>query len=131
MMSAGAQTIGPGSILRQKWRLDALLSKKGDVEVYSATHRNSRRFIVKALSAEASRDTARVERFLARAYVANQIAHASMVHALDDDRTPDGRVFVVRDLVDGETFADLIAREGRTVRPTHAVELILRALEGL
>ena len=131
MMSSGAPTIGPGSILRQKWRLDALLSKKGDVEVYSATHRNSRRFIAKILSAEASRDTARVERFLARAYVANQIAHAAMVHALDDDRTPDGRVFIVRDLVDGETFADLIAREGRTVRPTHAVELVLRALEGL
>ena len=123
--------LGPGSIVRAKWRLDALLAASAEVELFAATHRNSRRFVLKALRQAPSADPANVERFLGRGYAANQIQHPSIVRALDDDKTDDGRVFLVREVVDGETLAELLLREGPVLRPTHAVGLIDRLLEVL
>ncbi|MFO0611499.1 MAG: AAA family ATPase [Polyangiaceae bacterium] len=132
-MSEAAQVpveVGPGSILCDKWRLDAVLSKdaSGACTVYSATHRNTRRFVVKMLSEGASREASTVERFLGRAYAPNTLRHPGVVLAMDDDRTADGRVFVVRDMVDGETLADVVAREGKGLRPTHVVALVEQLL---
>lgn len=119
-------SVGPGSILRDKWRLDAVLWKdpSGASTVFAATHRNTRRFVVKMLSLEASADPSTVDRFLGRAYAVNTLKHRGLVPTLDDDRSADGRVFVVRDMVDGETLAEVVAREGKGLRPTHVVGLV-------
>lgn len=126
-----AVEIAPGSIVRDKWRLDAVLAKdaSGATTVFAATHRNTRRFVVKMLSSAASRDAATVERFLGRAYAVNALQHRGVVQTLDDDRTDDGRVFVVRDIVEGETLAEVLAREGKGLRPTHVVALVDQLLD--
>jgi serine/threonine-protein kinase len=102
-----------GSVLCQKWRLDALLGVGGMAAVYAATHRNGKRVAVKVLHAFlCGSDEARA-RFLREGYAANAIRHPGVVSVHDDDKTADGAVFLVMDLLDGETLDARWARKGR------------------
>jgi len=97
-----------GHILGGKWRLDRLIGMGGMASVYAATHRNGRRAAIKLLSTEYSRVTQVRERFLREGYVANRIGHPGVVNILDDDVTDSGQVFLVMELLEGESFLERI-----------------------
>jgi eukaryotic-like serine/threonine-protein kinase len=99
-----------GTVLREKWRLDALLGVGGMAAVYSATHRNGSRVAVKILHPELSLNAQVKTRFLREGYVSNAVGHEGAVRVSDDDTADDGSAFLVMDLLDGETL------EGRRVR---------------
>ncbi len=111
-MSAGADDIHAfaatrvGQVLRGKWRLDALLGVGGSACVYAATHRNGKRGAVKLLRPELSANDEAKRRFLREGYVANRIAHPGAVVVLDDDTAEDGSVFLVMELLEGQTLED-------------------------
>jgi serine/threonine-protein kinase len=90
-----------GSVLKDKWRLDALLGVGGTAAVYAASHRNGKRAAIKILHHELSSNADLVGRFLREGYVANKLEHPGAVSVLDDDRTEDGAVFLVMELLDG------------------------------
>jgi serine/threonine-protein kinase len=92
-----------GVVLRQKWRLDALLGVGGMAAVYAATHRNGKRGAVKMLHLELSGDAEARARFLREGYVANAVDHPGAVSVLDDDVAEDGSVFLVMELLDGQS----------------------------
>jgi serine/threonine-protein kinase len=92
-----------GQLLRGKWRLDALLGIGGMACVYAATHRNGKRGAVKLLHADLCRDEEARSRFLREGYVANRVDHPGAVSVLDDDVADDGSVFLVMELLDGES----------------------------
>ena len=92
-----------GKILRGKWHLDALLGAGGMATVYAATHRNGKRGAVKVLHAEVAVDTNARSRFLQEGYAANKVGHVGAVSVLDDDEDDDGSVFLVMELLDGES----------------------------
>src|ERR1700685_2998501 len=62
-----------GTVLREKWRLDALLGVGGMAAVYAATHRNGSRVAVKILHPELSHNAQVKARFLREGYVANAV----------------------------------------------------------
>jgi serine/threonine-protein kinase len=95
-----------GAVLRDKWRLDALLGVGGMASVYAATHRNGKRAAVKVLHAGAAHDNVVRARFLREGYVANRVEHPGAVSVLDDDVDEDGTVFLVMELLSGETVED-------------------------
>jgi serine/threonine-protein kinase len=99
-----------GSTLRGKWHLDTLLGVGGMAAVYAATHRNGRRAALKVLHPEASLDSECRERFLREGRVANAVDHDGAVKVLDDDVTDDGSVFLILELLEGESL------EGRSLR---------------
>jgi serine/threonine-protein kinase len=101
-----------GTTLRSKWRLDVLLGVGGMASVYAATHRNGTRAAVKLLHAELSVNEEVRARFLREGYVANAVGHDSAVKVLDDDTTDDGSLFLVTELLDGETLEDRRMRSG-------------------
>jgi serine/threonine-protein kinase len=101
-----------GSTLRGKWHLDALLGVGGMAAVYAATHRNGRRAALKVLHAEASLDTECRERFLREGRVANAVGHEGAVKVLDDDVTDDGSVFLILELLEGESLEERCMRLG-------------------
>lgn len=111
-MSAGADDIHAlaaarvGQILHGKWRLDALLGVGGSACVYAATHRNGKRGAVKLLRPELAANEEARRRFLREGYVANRIGHRGAVAVLDDDATEDGTVFLVMELLEGQTLED-------------------------
>jgi len=93
-----------GSVLREKWRLDTLLGVGGSASVYAATHRNGKRAAIKLLHPELSAQTEFVTRFLREGYVANKISHSGVVQIQDDDKTEDGIVFLIMELLEGYTL---------------------------
>jgi serine/threonine protein kinase len=101
-----------GTVLREKWRLDALLGFGGMAAVYSATHRNGSRVAVKILHPELSINAQVKTRFLREGYVANSVGHDGAVRVTDDDTADDGSAFLVMDLLDGETLEDRRMRFG-------------------
>jgi serine/threonine protein kinase len=101
-----------GQMLRNKWRLDVLLGVGGMAAVYAATHRNGNRAAVKVLHAELSaRDDVR-SRFMREGHVANAVTHDGAVKVLDDDVADDGSLYLVTELLDGETLEERRVRYG-------------------
>jgi eukaryotic-like serine/threonine-protein kinase len=101
-----------GKLLRDKWRLDQVLGIGGMATVYSATHRNGKRAAVKVLHPEAALAPTVKERFLREGYLANKVDHPGAVSILDDDVDADGTVFLVMELLDGETLDARLSRMG-------------------
>lgn len=110
-----------GKVLRDKWRLDQVLGIGGMATVYSATHRNGKRAAVKVLHPEAALAPTVKERFLREGYLANKVDHPGAVSILDDDVDADGTVFLVMELLNGET---LDTRLSRTANKLPAPELL-------
>jgi serine/threonine protein kinase len=93
-----------GECLNGRWRLDSLIGVGGTASVYAATHRNGKRVAVKVLHDELAGDADFRRRFIDEGYVANRVHHAGTASVLDDGETPDGLVFLVMDLLEGQTL---------------------------
>ncbi|HZO13315.1 MAG TPA: serine/threonine protein kinase, partial [Polyangiaceae bacterium] len=101
-----------GSVVSGKWRLDALLGVGGMAAVYAATHRNKKRAAVKMLHRELSVEETLRRRFLREGYVANSVGHRGAVRVDDDDVDEDGSVYLVMELLEGETIEARCERLG-------------------
>jgi len=97
-------------VLKDKWQLEALLGVGGTAAIYAAKHRNGKRAAIKILHPELTSNDEVVQRFLREGYAANKLEHAGAVSVLDDDRTDDGAVFLVMELLEG-TALDRYARQ--------------------
>src|SRR5271170_3242052 len=124
-----------GSTLREKWRLDVLLGVGGMAAVYAATHRNGSRVAVKILHPGMSTNAFVRERFMREGYAANAVGHDGAVKVIDDDEAEDGSLFLVTELLDGETLEERRMRmggtldEGETLKLTeHVLAVLVAAL---
>jgi eukaryotic-like serine/threonine-protein kinase len=103
-----------GTVLGGKWTLDSLIGMGGMASVYAATHRNGRRAAIKILNAEYSRVAQVRDRFLREGYVANHIDHPGVVTILDDDTTESGQVYLVMELLIGDSLLERIRNHSLT-----------------
>jgi hypothetical protein len=101
-----------GVTLRDKWRLDVLLGVGGMAAVYAATHRNGSRVAVKILHPGMSTNSFVRERFMWEGYAANAVGHEGAVKVIDDDEAEDGSLYLVTELLDGETLEERRMRSG-------------------
>ena len=101
-----------GTTLRGKYTLEALLGIGGMAAVYRAVHRNGHRVAVKVLHAVAASSADIRTRFLREGYVANRVEHAGAVRVTDDDTAEDGTVFLVMELLEGETIESIADATG-------------------
>src|SRR6185369_2487424 len=106
-----------GRTLKDKWRLDELIGVGGMAAVYSATHTNNgKRVAVKMLHAELSVGSGEIKtRFLREGRVANKVQHPGAVEVIDDEVDDDGTVYLVMELLDGETLAHRFERKARSL----------------
>ncbi len=100
-----------GKVLRGKYHLDRLIDVGGMAAVYEATHRNGTRSAIKVLHPKYVSDVQARTRFLREGYAANHVGHPGSVTVLDDDFTEEGDVYLVMELLDGESLEGCIARE--------------------
>jgi len=113
-----------GTTLLAKYRLDRLLGVGGMASVYAATHRNNQnRVAIKMLHGELSVNADIRARFLREGYLANRVGHPGAVRVLDDDMAEDGSVFIVMDLLDGETLGRRVERSGGKLGPVDAAAI--------
>ncbi len=114
-----------GTVLRGKYRLDRVLGVGGMAAVYAATHlRNGNRVAVKVLHRNLALQTGVRERFLREGYAANSVEHAGTIRILDDDTSEDGAIFLVMELLDGETLEARWQRSGRRLALPEVVGLL-------
>jgi serine/threonine-protein kinase len=104
-----------GTMLNEKYRLERLIGSGGMASVYEAVHRNGLRVAVKVLHPQVGIDADLRARFLREGYVANKVQHRGVVRVLDDDTTADGTVFLVMELLEGETLDARWQRCGSSV----------------
>ncbi len=100
-----------GLVVDGKWRIERLLGSGATSAVYEAHHRNGHRAALKILHPNLCRDPEIIHRFLREAYLANSINHPSVVNVRDDGML-DGALYLVLDLLEGETLEDRRERRG-------------------
>ena len=103
--------------------IDGELGRGGMGVVYSAKHPViGKRAAIKVLKPSLSNNPATIERFIQEARSVNAIGHPNIVDIFDFDVLPDGRRFLVMDLLDGES---LRKRVKRGPLPIHEAAIVL------
>ncbi len=100
-----------GTTLRGKWTLERLIGVGGMSAVYVGLHKVvGRRDAIKILRPEVARVPELVERFEREAHAVNRFRHPGAVAVHDFDRTEDGVPFLVMELLEGRSLAQLARR---------------------
>jgi len=117
-------------VLADRYELGPVLGEGGMARVYRGMDRQLRRSVaVKVLAPPFDRDSSFLERFRREARAAAGLSHPNIV-AVFDSGSDDGTHFIVTELVEGETLADRVGRDG-PMPPADAVAVavdIARAL---
>jgi eukaryotic-like serine/threonine-protein kinase len=119
-----------GTLLAERYRIDALVGEGGMGKVYSAEHVLMRkRLAVKVLRRELTTVPEVVARFEREAMAAGNIEHPNVAGATDFGKLSDGAVFLVLEFVSGRSLRDEIARGPFAVdRALHIARQISSAL---
>jgi eukaryotic-like serine/threonine-protein kinase len=120
-----------GTLLADRYRLDALLGEGGMGKVYQAEHVLMRkRLAVKILHRELTTVPEVVARFEREAMAAANIDHPNIAAATDFGKLADGAVFLVLEFVSGKNLRDEIAQGPMPpVRAAHIIRQIASALD--
>ncbi|HWZ88293.1 MAG TPA: serine/threonine-protein kinase, partial [Polyangiaceae bacterium] len=119
-----------GTLLADRYRIDALVGEGGMGKVYSAEHVLMRkRLAVKVLHRELTSVPEVVARFEREAMAAANIEHPNVAAATDFGKLPDGAVFLVLEFVSGRSLRDEVAQGPFAVdRALHVARQIAAAL---
>ena len=117
--------------LTDRYSLQRPIGKGGVGEVYEGwQHRLERPVAIKLLRAELTANAAAVARFRREARTTCLLRHPNVVTVIDVGTADDGRHFVVMELLEGETLADLLDRRGR-LPPDEALEIAWQVIRGM
>ncbi len=108
---AAAKDARLGTTVGGRYVLEGVLGEGGMATVYRARHKLvDRPCAVKVLSAQMTADPTICERFRREARHAQRIAHPNIIEIFDQGLTEDGAPFLVMELLEGTSLADLIGR---------------------
>ncbi|MDC3960529.1 serine/threonine-protein kinase [Polyangium jinanense] len=104
-----------GTTLRDTFRLVRVLGEGGMGRVYEAQHTRiaSKRFAIKMLHPEYARQPDVLARFIREAEATATIKSLHVLEVYDVDRTPDGRAYIVGELLQGRELAEHLERSGK------------------
>ena len=110
--------------------IDGVLGRGGMGIVYAATHPMiGKRAAIKVLKPSLSNNPATVERFVQEARAVNQIGHPNIVDIFAFGALPDGRSYLVMDLLEGESLRKRVKRGPLTIsEATHVIDEVASAL---
>lgn len=118
-----------GAVLDGRYRLDAKLGEGGMGAVYRAHQLSAGRDVaVKLLHSVLSKDTALLDRFETEAKVIANLRHPNTLRLYDVGRLQDGRLFIVTELIEGESLAAYLAREPSLSRVLNLLRQVAEAL---
>ncbi|MFO0676006.1 MAG: protein kinase [Polyangiaceae bacterium] len=115
--------IAPGTVVADRYRIEALLGKGGMGSVYRAEHVHMRKLVaVKILHGKMSSSEEVVMRFEREAIAMANIDHPNVTMAHDFGRLDDGSFYLVLEYVDGHTLRSDI-KKGR-IEPGRALRIV-------
>jgi len=107
------QYLPPGTLIAERYRIEALLGEGGMGAVYKAQHVHMQKtFAVKVLHRQMTTLEEAVRRFEREAVAAGRIDHPNIASATDFGRLPDGSFYLVLEFVGGQTLRALLAERG-------------------
>jgi serine/threonine-protein kinase len=108
-----------GVVLGESYEIVRAIGEGGMGRVYEARHKRltSKRFAVKVLHADLARQPEVVSRFLREAEATSVLRHANIVEVFDVNRGPDGRPYIVAELLEGEQLGDHLESVGKLSVP--------------
>jgi hypothetical protein len=113
------------------YRIERCIGEGGMGRVYEAVHPNiGSRVAIKVLTRDVAQNPHIVERFFEEARSVNRIRHEGIVNVLDLATLPDGRPFILMELLDGGSLAQLIASSG-ALSSTRVVDIGSEVLDAL
>ena len=122
--------IDEAHIFNNRYRLDNKLGEGGMATVFCGTDTLLRRRVaVKVLRAQYASDEEFVRRFYQEAESAARLSHPNIVNTYDVGREGE-TYYIVMELVDGPSLADLIAADGRLPEPV-AIDYAAQICNGL
>lgn len=128
----GRTALGPGDLLKDRYRLEQQLGQGGFGRVFLASDQqlHSRRVVVKALLDENSSDPWFEKRFSQEIRALARIDHPGVVGVLDSGRTDEGTLYLVMQFAEGVTLRSLVEPGGMSfVRVCGLVKQIADGLE--
>lgn len=101
-----------GSLLGGKYRILRKIGSGGIGAVYAAKHvALGSQVAIKVLRGAAAMDASEIARLRREARVQVSIEHPNVVRTLDLDQMPDGSIYVVMELLQGLSLAELLRKE--------------------
>ncbi|HKO53973.1 MAG TPA: protein kinase [Polyangiaceae bacterium] len=119
-----------GQMVGGRLRLERVLGIGGTASVYAARHRNGRALAVKVLHSAFSHHPNIRQRFLAEGYAANKVDHPDAVAILDEGEDSEGNIFIVMELLRGESLLERLRAHGPLPRG-EVISIALRVLDVL
>jgi len=127
----GASDAMTGTLLGDRFQIIDLIGQGGSGSIYRAEHITLRRKVaIKILHDELSRDDLAVERFRREATTVAEIDNEHIVEIHDFGRTPDGRLYLAMELLEGETLDHVLARE-KQLSVERAADILIQVGEAL
>ena len=124
-------SIGPGAILGGKYRLEDPIGRGGMGEVFEATSLGTGQRVAIKVVNRTFLDTMLIERLRREAEAARRVQSEFVPQLFDVDKTPDGELFLVMELLHGETLASRLRRRSGLLaweEVAHVGEDMLRGL---
>ncbi len=123
--------VSPGVLIADRYRLGGILGTGGMGAVYRAEDErlHGRPCAIKVLSS-VSPSPADQRRFEREISIIARLRSPHIVQVFDTGTLPDGGTFIVMELLEGETLASLVQREG-ALAPARAVEIALGIADAL
>lgn len=120
-----------GTLIAGRYRLHEILGRGGTGVVFEASHTwTGRRVAVKLLKPEYARDVSLVRRFLQEARTAAGLDHPHVVQVLDMGNDRDGTVYLVLELLEGESLSRKLERD-KVLTSQTALNLLVPVMEAL
>ena len=120
-----------GQIVGGKYRVTGRLGGGGVSEVYEAVHEEiGQHFALKVLKREYANYPDGVQRFFLEARAASAAGHPGIVQVFDIGRLDDGTPYLMMELLQGESLADVLRRR-RKLPQDQAVGVCLHILDAL
>jgi eukaryotic-like serine/threonine-protein kinase len=121
-----------GRTLNNEWKLERVLGIGGMAAVYEARNHSGSAVAIKMLHPELSSDADVRERFLREGYAANRIPHDGVLKVLGDAVDQgEQAVFLVMELLDGETLDTRLERKGGALPVSEVLNLGYYAADAL
>lgn len=100
-----------GLTIAGRYQIEAAIGEGGMATVYSARHKLvDRACAVKVMNSALAKNEVIRERFRREAKAAQKLAHPNIIEIFDQGELPDGSLFLVMELLDGVTLADVVMR---------------------